>query len=125
MERVIAIIVIGAALALVGWTLFGPKSPSDSTILKEGQFTLTEYKITPDRVNLQSGRVKVVFNNQGRILHQIEIYDPVERTVIAKIDVLRPSGSITIWVDLVRGRRYEVYDPIWRSKGMEGLILAR
>jgi len=69
--------------------------------------------------------VKLTFTNQGRILHGIEIYDPVEKRVVASINIIRIGESETIWVDLVAGRRYQVYDPTWRNKGMEGVIIAR
>jgi len=126
MERAIAIIVILAALALVGFTVFGPKSPtSGARGPKEATLTLTNYAITPNRVNLSSGRVKLVFQNQSENLHAIEIYDTVEQRVIIKIDIIRPRSSFTQWVDLIGGRRYQVYDPVWRKRGMEGLILTQ
>lgn len=133
MERVVVVIVILVALALAGFALFGPKHNPGASAQKEVQFTLTEYKITltpsnpgtPNRVTIESGRVKLVFSNQGKNSHQIEIYDTVEQRVIAKIDFLRPKGSTTLWLDLVGGRRYQVYDPIWRKRGMEALIITK
>jgi len=127
MERILAIIVILLALVLVGLSLFGPKpqNPSGTTFQKEAQITLTKYAINPDHISILAGRVKLVITNNDDILHQIEIYDPVEKRVIGKIDLIRPQSTKTLWVDLVRGRRYEIYDPIWREKGMEGVILPR
>lgn len=127
MGRVIAIILILAALALIGFSMFGPKSPTTGpgTVKREAQITLTEYKLNPDRIYVKGGRVKLVFTNQGRILHEIEIYDPVEKRVVASVEIIRIGESETLWVDLVTGRRYDVYDPIWRKKGMEGVIIVR
>lgn len=125
MERVIAIIVILAAAALIGFTLFGPKSSTPPAGAKEATFTLTEYAITPDRINMKSGRVKLVFTNQGNNIHQIEIYDTVETRVVAKIDLLRPKATTTLWVDITGGRRYQIYDPVWRKRGMEALIITQ
>ncbi len=128
MGRILAIIAILVTLALVGFSLFGPKTRNPGTTAtaqRQASFTLTEYAISPDRVTIQSGRVKLTFTNQGKILHKIEIYDTVEQRVILTSDMIRQNDTKEIWVDLVGGRRYEVYDPIWRSKGMEGLIITR
>jgi hypothetical protein len=125
MERAIAIIVILAALALIGFSLFGPKPQSPGAVQKEAHITLTKNAITPERVYLKHGRVKITVTNKDTILHQIEIYDPVEKRVIAEIDLIRIGATETIWVNLTGGRRYEIYDPIWRNKGMEGLIITR
>jgi Tfp pilus assembly protein PilE len=125
MERAIAIIVILAALVLIGFSLFGPKSQNPGAAQKEAHFTLTKNAITPERVYVQHGRVKIVITNKDTILHEIEIYDPVEKRVIAETDLIRIGATKTLWVDLTGGRRYEIYDPIWRKKGMEGLIITR
>ncbi len=129
MGRVIAIVLVLAALALVGFSLFGPKSPASGSgpqsLKREASITLTEYQLNPDRIYVRGGRVKLTFTNQGRILHGIEIYDPVEKRVVASINIIRIGESETIWVDLVAGRRYQIYDPVWRNKGMEGVIIAR
>jgi hypothetical protein len=130
MERAITIIVILAILALVGFALFGPKGSSPgggaAQAQREARFTLTEYQITPNRVEIQSGRVKLVFVNQGKIVHQIELYDTVEQRVLReKAEFIRPGETQVLWVDLVGGRRYQMYDPIWRNKGMEALLITR
>lgn len=126
MGRLLAVVAILVALALVGFSLFGPKTHRPSTTTQQTtDFTLTEYAISPDRVTIQAGRVKLTFTNKGRILHQIEIYDTVEQRVVITSDMIRQNDTEVIWVDLVGGRRYEVYDPIWRNKGMEGLIITR
>ena len=130
MERAITIIVILAILALVGFALFGPKGSflggGATQAQREVRFTLTEYQISPNRVEVESGRVKLVFVNQGKIVHNIEIYDPVEdRTLEDKAEFIRPGETQVLWVDLVGGRRYQMYDPIWRNKGMEALLITR
>ena len=126
MERVITIVVILAALALAGFAVFGPKSQqSADTVLKEAKLTLTNYAITPNRVNLASGRVKFVFENQTGNIHAIEIFDPVEQKVILEVKTVRPHSNFTIWVDLVGGRRYEIYDPVWRNRGMQGILITK
>jgi hypothetical protein len=129
MERAITIIVILAILALVGFALFGPKgSPSGGAVpaQREARFILTEYQINPNRVEIQAGRVKLVFVNQGKIVHQIELYDTVEQRVLKeKAEFIRPGETQVLWVDLVGGRRYQIYDPIWRNKGMEALLITR
>jgi len=125
MERAIAIIVILAVLALVGLALFGPKPQSSANVPKEAQFTLTEYAITPNQVSLQRGLVKLVFVNRGKIVHQIEIYDPVEKRAIAKLDMIGSGTTETLWIELAGGRRYFVYDPVWRKRGMEAVITAQ
>ncbi len=130
MERAITIIVILAILALVGFALFGPKGSflggGTTQAQREVRFTLTEYQISPNRVEVESGRVKLVFVNQGKIVHNIEIYDPVEdRTLEDKAEFIRPGETQVLWVDLVGGRRYQMYDPIWRNKGMEALLITR
>lgn len=130
MERAITIVVILAILALVGFALFGPKGSSSGgtagPVPREARFTLTEYQINPNRVEIQSGRVKLVFVNQGKIVHQIELYDTVEQRVLKeKAEFIRPGETQVLWVDLVGGRRYQMYDPIWRNKGMEALLITR
>ena len=131
MERAITIIVILAILALVGFALFGPKGSfpgggGATQAQREARFTLTEYQITPNRVEIRSGRVKLVFVNQGKFIHQIEIYDTVEQRVLPeKAEFIRPGETQVLWVDLVGGRRYQMYDPIWRNKGMEALLITR
>lgn len=127
MERILAIIVILVALALIGLSLFGPKphNTGSATFQKEAQITLTKYAINPNRISILAGRVKLVITNNDDILHKIEIYDPVEKRVIGGIDLISPRSTETIWVDLIRGRRYEIYDPDWREKGMDGVIIPR
>ncbi|GEM_PF-3483521 len=130
MERAITIIVFVAILALVGFAFFGPKGggPLGGAVQaqREAQFTLTEYQITPNRVEIQGGRVKLVFVNQGRYIHQIELYDTVEQRVLKeKAEFIRPGETQVLWVDLVGGRRYQLYDPVWRAKGMEALLITR
>jgi plastocyanin len=126
MGRLLAIVAILVALALVGFSLFGPKTRNPRpTAQNETSFTLTEYAISPERVTIQAGRVKLTFTNKGKILHQIEIYDTVEQRMIFQSDMIRQNDTKVVWVDLVGGRRYEVYDPVWRNRGMEGLIITR
>jgi plastocyanin len=126
MGRLLAIVAILVTLALIGFSLFGPKTRNPGpTTQKEASFTLTEYAVSPERVTIQGGRVKLTFTNKGKILHQIEVYDTVEQRVIFQSDMIRQNDTKWYWVDLVGGRRYEVYDPVWRNKGMEGLIITR
>ncbi|OGF52692.1 MAG: hypothetical protein A2Z21_03740 [Candidatus Fraserbacteria bacterium RBG_16_55_9] len=125
MERVIAIIVILAAVALIGFSLFGPKSSPPPPGARDAAFTLTEYAITPNRITMESGRVKLTFANQGNNIHQVEIYDTVEQRVVGKIELLRPKSTTILWVDITGGRRYQIYDPVWRKRGMEALIITQ
>lgn len=125
MERVIVIVVLLAAVALAAFSFLGPKPQGgSSSVAREATFTLTEYAITPNRINLANARVKLVFKNDGNIAHGIEIYDTVEQRVIAKIDYIRPKSTATpLWIELTGGRRYQLYDPTWRRRGMEALII--
>lgn len=124
MERVIVIIVLLAAVALAAFSFLGPKPQGSTSTAREATFTLTEYAITPNRITLANARVKLVFKNDGNIAHGIEIYDTVEQRVIAKIDYIRPKSTATpLWIELTGGRRYQLYDPTWRRRGMEALII--
>jgi len=128
MERIAAILVILVALGLIGLSFFGPRNFGNGT--SSGQFD-TDATITivpgrefdPNRVEMSGGRVQITFRNTNNILHKIEILDPVEG-VIATYESIRPNNQETQWVDLVKGRRYVMYAPVWRDKGMEGVIIA-
>ena len=130
MERIAAVLVVLVALGLIGLTVFGPKSQVDNTNTvfdKEAVITLVQgNQLQPDRIQMSAGRVKITVRNTTTILHQIEIYDPVEDRVLQSLNSIKArDGEESMWVELVRGRRYEIYDPTWRNKGMEGVLIAR
>jgi len=130
MERIAAILVVLVALGLIGLTVFGPKRSVDTESAvfdQEATITLIQgHQLQPDRIQMSAGRVKIVVRNTSTILHQIEIYDPVEDRVINSLSSIKArNGEESMWVELVRGRRYEIYDPTWRNKGMEGVLIAR
>ena len=130
MEKVAAILVILVALGLIGLSVFGPKGqpdPVSATFDKEATINLIQgHRMDPDRLQMSAGRVKITLRNTSSILHQFEIYDPVEDRVIESWSSIKANnGEESKWVELVRGRRYEMYEPTWRSKGMEGVLIAR
>ena len=133
MDRIFVIVAILAGLALIGIALFlpggGGGTTASGTATKSANIALQHQSFSPDRVTLQHGRVKLVLTNQSDVLHQIELYDPVSQRVIHREDIIRPGQSKTIWVDLQGGvigeRRYELYDPVFRSKGMEAILIVR
>ena len=128
MEKIAAILVILVALGLIGLSIFGPKNfGSGVTFDKEATITLLpDKKLDPDRVTMSGGRVKITIVNSSPILGQFEIYDPVESRVIATWDSVKSNGGSEMqWVDLVKGRRYEMYDPIYKNKGMKGVLIAQ
>ena len=123
MERIAAILVILVALGLIGLSVFGPKNFGGNTSTSfdnEAQITIMPGRVfQPDRINMASGRVKITVTNNNSILHQFFIFDPVENRVIKTMESLKANGGTeSIWVELVRGRRYQFYDPTWRTKGM-------
>lgn len=133
MDRIFVIVAILAGLALIGIALFlpggGGGATGNGTATKAANIDLQHQSFSPDRVTLQHGRVKLVLTNQSNVLHQIEIYDPVSDRVIHREDIIRPGQSKTVWVDLQGGvigeRRYELYDPVFRNKGMEAVLIVR
>lgn len=130
MERIAAILVILVALGLIGLSVFGPRNFGGNTSTAFGthaQITITAARqFQPDRVEMSSGRVQITVSNQNDILHQFFIFDPVENKVIGQLESLKArTGTESLWVELIRGRRYEMYDPTWRNKGLEGIIIAR
>lgn len=128
MDRVLVILAIVAALALIGLSLLMP-NPAPGALQREAQFTLTKNAIDPERIVLQHGRVKLVVTNRDTVLHQIEVFDPVENRTVAQLTHLRPQQTQALWVDLSGGgigeRRYQIYDPLFRQKGMEAVIIVR
>lgn len=133
MDRIFVIVAILAGLALIGIALFLPGGAGGGTTGGTAQTSanidLQHQSFSPDRVTLQHGRVKLVLTNQSDVLHQIELYDPVSQRVIHREDIIRPGQSKTIWVDLQGGvigeRRYQLYDPVFRNKGMEAVLIVR
>lgn len=133
MDRIFVIVAILAGLALIGIALFLPGgtggSTGNGTAQTSANIALQHESFSPDRVILQHGRVRLVLTNQSNVLHQIELYDPVSQQVIHREDIIRPGQSKTIWVDLQGGvigeRRYELYDPVFRNKGMEAVLIVR
>ena len=133
MDRIFVIVAILAGLALIGIALFLPGGSSgttgNGTAQTSANIALQHQSFSPDRVTLQHGRVKLVLTNQSNVLHEIELYDPVSQRVIHREDIIRPGQSKTIWVDLQGGvigeRRYQLYDPVFREKGMEAVLIVR
>jgi hypothetical protein len=126
MEKILAILVILVAVGLVGLSIFGPKNYGGTTAFdKEATIKIDPgRKFDPDRITMSSGRVKISITNTNNILHQIVIYDNVEQRIIAQWDSIKPGATETQWVELVRGRRYDMYDPTWKDKGMKAVLIA-
>ncbi len=128
MERIAAILVILVAIGLIGLSVFGPKNfGSGETFETAATISLVSgRKLDPERVNMSGGRVQITIVNKTNILGQFEIYDPVEERIIARWDSIKPNGGSEMqWVDLVKGRRYQMYDPQFKHKGEEGVLIAR
>ncbi len=134
MDRIFVIVAILAGLALLGVALFlpggGPAgNTSNGPAQTSANIAMQNQSFDPDRVTLQHGRVKLVLTNESDVLHQIELYDPVSEQVIHSEDIIRPGQSKTVWVDLQGGvigeRRYQLYDPVFRNKGMEAVLIVR
>lgn len=133
MERILVLVAIAAGLALIAISLLmpnpTPRNSSAATFKREAQIELQQNAIRPDRIFVQHGRVKLVIANRDTVLHQIELFDPVEDVVIADKSHIRPGQTVTLWVDLAGGgigeRRYRLYDPIFRNRGMEAVLIVR
>ena len=129
MERIAAILVILVALGLIGLSFFGPRNFGGNTGQTFDRAATIEIDINrqfaPDRVQISGGRVQLTVRNNNDILHRIELYDPVAASVILVFESIRPGREESQWVELVKGRRYTIYDPVWRDKGMEGVVIAR
>lgn len=129
MDRLI--IIIGVVLLAAGVAaafLFGGGGQHPMTTAqanKEATITLTEYALTPNHITMDHGRVKLIIVNSGKSIHDFILHDPVENKDIGKLPkFLKPGTSEIIWVDLIAFRRYEMYDPTYRDKGMQGSITA-
>jgi hypothetical protein len=128
MERIAAILVILVALGLIGLSVFGPRNfgGPPTTFESTADIVIDSGRtFQPDRIQVSSGKVKLTVTNNNSILHQFFIFDPVENRVIATLESIRANGGTEeVWVELVRGRRYQMYDPTWRTQGLDGVIIA-
>ena len=124
---IIAIVVVAAAVAAV--VLFGGGGQNQNpTIVQAGKsatITLTEYALNPNRLVMDHGRVKLTVINRGKSIHEFILHDPVLNQDIGKLPFLRPGATEILWVDLIAFRRYEMYDSVYKEKGMQGVLNAR
>ena len=129
MSRLIIIAVVVLAAAVAAFFLFGGGGSHPRIIKQQAQgavtIRLTEYSMSPNRVNINHGRVKLTIVNGGKNIHQFVLHDPVLNKDIVNLPFLKPGATQVAFVDLIAFRRYEMYDPTYREKGMEGAITAR
>ena len=129
MERIAAILVILVALGLIGLSFFGPRNfggDTGQTFDRAATIEINSNRMfDPDRVTISGGRVQLTVRNNNDILHRVELFDPVSSNVVVVFESVRPGREESQWVELVKGRRYTMYDPVWRDKGMEGVVIAR
>jgi uncharacterized cupredoxin-like copper-binding protein len=126
----IILAIVFVAGAVVAAVLLGggrpTQAPTTVQVSTSTTITLTEYALTPSSVIMDHGRVKLTIVNNGKVIHDFILHDPVDNKDIGKLTkFLKPGTSEIIWVDLIAFRRYEMYDPTYRDKGMQGSITAR
>lgn len=129
MSRLIIIAVVVLAAAVAAFFLFGGGGLHRQLIKQQAQgaitIRLTEYAMSPNRVTINHGRVKLTIVNGGKNVHEFVLHDPVLNKDIVNLPFLKPGATQAVFVDLIAFRRYEMYDPTYRKKGMEGAITAR
>jgi hypothetical protein len=65
------------------------------------QVTLTEYRVTPQRIIAQSGPITFLVHNFGRLAHNLAV--TLGGKVVAETSPIRPGSSAVLTVDLSRG----------------------
>lgn len=126
---IIGVLVVAAVVAIA--VIFGGGNQSQNQITNaeassSATVTLTEYALSPNHITMDHGRVKLTIVNNGKSIHDFILHDPVENTDIGKLPkFMKPGTTEIIWVDLIAFRRYEMYDPTYREKGMQGVLVAR
>ena len=85
----------------------------------------TEFKLTPDTVNVKPGTVEFHATNDGSTTHSLEVEGPNGDEEL-ETD-LQPGDEGTLSVDLSKPGTYEMYCPIddHRDQGMEGKVVVK
>lgn len=86
--------------------------------------TLTDFRMTPQRIRTRPGRTTFVIRNQGRLSHAFRIRRG-EREVLVQPS-LGPGETAEATAELARGD-YRAFDPLsnYEELGMWGTVVAR
>jgi uncharacterized cupredoxin-like copper-binding protein len=101
-----------AALALAAAALGGclRERPATTAPDRTVRLRLDEYTITPQRVRVRAGRVRLVARNSGRLAHNVAVFQrerlvgDVEERVYGRTASARPGEIVTRRVRLRPGR---------------------
>ncbi len=96
------------------------------------EVTLTEYRITPQRVSVPAGRLRLVAHNRGIVTHNVELergsLDSGERrTVLAVIHTLLPGASEALETGPLRPGNYLLVSAVGdqTTLGMAATLIVR
>jgi len=104
MARRSAFILLASVLALSACGS-DPRRVDGATL----RLRLDEYRITPQDVEMEAGRIRVVVRNAGRLTHNVAIESETETDsednalVLGRTPTARPGGNATVTVDLEPG----------------------
>lgn len=99
-----------AAIVVVLGAVFVLSNQPGAVVDQQVKVTLTEWKITPNPIELVAGPARLVVFNMGTQSHALAIMD-MNRTVLRQLDAV-PAGQIhTFLVELPRGE-FVLYDSL-------------
>lgn len=96
------VVVLGAVFVLSNQ----PAAPVDQQV----KLTLTEWKITPNPIELVAGPARWVVFNMGVQPHALAIMD-MNRRVLRQLEVVPAGGVQTVLIELPRGE-FVLYDAL-------------
>lgn len=90
------------------------------------RLTLSEYRIDPQALRVEAGRVELLVRNEGTMVHRLELRTADRTRALASSPPLRPGASARLVVDLPPGEYVDTC-PLDRhdTLGEHGTISAR
>ncbi len=102
--------IILAAVVVVLGAIFVLSSQPSASIDQQVKLTLTEWKISPNPIELVAGPARLVVFNMGVQPHALAIMN-MDRKVLRQLEVVPAGGVQTFLIELPRGE-FVLYDAL-------------
>jgi hypothetical protein len=102
-------ILLAAAIVVLG-AVFVLSSQPSASVDQQVKLTLTEWKISPNPIELVAGPARLVVFNMGVQSHALAIMD-MNRRVLRQLEAVPAGGVQTFLVELPRGE-FVLYDAL-------------
>jgi hypothetical protein len=102
-------ILLAAAIVVLG-AVFVLSSQPSASVDQQVKLTLTEWKISPNPIELVAGPARLVVFNMGVQPHALAIMD-MNRRVLRQLEAVPAGGVQTFLVELPRGE-FVLYDAL-------------